>query len=632
MLLNFLWSWSKEIAIVTAGLQAIGAVAIFVKLNSYNAQHEKLFKRAEASSAKPTASLFELPAFRRATTTQAPFENTTWRLTRYEQIKLSIVSVTLFPPRLIGFLSTFFWTFVFVALFEKLGLHRLAKFSSACGCRLVLYCFGIYWIEVKGRPASGVGAIVSNHTNFCDGFVWAAMTTPRIFAEKSNFQGPFWKVFADALDVVLFDRTSQESRRGARQIMADAGKEAVEGRAAPILVFPTGTTTNSKVMITFKDGAFAPGLPVQPALLRYHFKHCDPAWVFSGPSTAMLVWRMMSQIVNWLTIEFLPVATPTDMEKKEPSLYARRVQEQVAKAMDVPMTEHSVEDLQLQFAAVKANLPAEAGVVGFSALKDVFSVNAKQIKEQMRVFKEMDNQGTGMVTFEEFVDCFRRGFHEPSTDQTALLQEFFFQLTGGPPTLDFRKFLIGLALVNENEKSEEQATATKMPVDQMKGKIYAQLAFAAFAAENDDRISWREFSELWNWLHPSGVKDADEARAAASASLESTMPSASSSASLLSDPSSPTLRERGSTSRGSSWTCFSALMPSKQEKPQLTAEEEVQKAARKVFVQIGGEKAEVIHWDEFSGYAEKNPDFEKRLRQAFFSRVATDLAQSSNNS
>merc|ERR1719359_1533998 len=110
----------------------------------------------------------------------------------------------------------------------------------------------------------------------------------------------------------------------------------------------------------------------------------------------------------------------------------------------------------------------------------------------MAVFKNLDGQHSGRLTFDEFKDGFRRGFHEPSQEQTKLLRDFFYQLTGGSPTLDFRKFLIGLALVNENEAAlkasdaqEQRGAPTQLPIEALKGKIYAQLAFAAFASEAD---------------------------------------------------------------------------------------------------------------------------------------------------
>merc|ERR550532_92728 len=112
--------------------------------------------------------------------------------------------------------------------------------------------------------------------------------------------------------------------------MNSAAKEACDGDAPPILVFPEGTTHNSKVLITFKDGASSPGLPVQPAVLRYKFKHCDPTWVFTGPGSLMLFFKLMCQFYNMLEIEYLPVHNPTEEEKKDPFKFARNVQIEIA--------------------------------------------------------------------------------------------------------------------------------------------------------------------------------------------------------------------------------------------------------------------------------------------------------------
>lgn len=316
----------------------------------------------------------------------------------------------------------------------------------------------------------------------------------------------------------------------------------------------------------------------------------------------MLVFRLMSQVYNTVSLEYLPVHNPTEEEKKDPHLFARNVQLIMSKALGVPVTEHSLEDLQFQFAAVKANLPAEVGVIGFAGLKDVFSVDSKQIKQQMNVFKEMDATGTGVVGYEEFKAAFTKGFHAPSAQQEQFLEEFFLQLTGGDDHLDFRKFLIGLALVNENEKAsalDEQAiegkeggtpptgrkdssipriprsVSTTFPLAEIRGKIYAQLAFAAFASKSDNQIAWSEFKELWNWLFPAG------GCGEFLASLQ-----------------------------------FGGLDPKTDQ----------QLLVRRVFEEIGGKEADHLTWEQFSAYTERNPAFVTELRQQFFGRIATDLS------
>lgn len=508
-------------------------------------------------------------------------------------MKLSVLAVTIFPIRVIGVMSTFLTTYVVAALFLRLGWQWAARTAVRLCCRIVLFWFGFMWIKVRGKLESGVGVLISNHCSFLDGFIWIAIGAPRVLAEESNFKDPIMQVGAKALGIVTFDRSGQESRRKARELMATAAKEAVQGEAPPILVFPAGTTTNLRCLITFKDGAFAPGLPVQPALLRYRFRHCDPTWVFAGPDTSMLSFKLLCQVWNCVEVDYLSVYKPSKEEQIDPGLFARNVRVEVGRAMGVPLTEHAVEDFQFAYAATKSRMPAEVGVVGFSALKDAFSTNARQIKQQLAVFKEMDRDGTGRINFEEFKEAFQRAFHAPSVAQAKFLQQFFLQLTGGKPTLDFRRFLIGLALVGGNEGPASEApetctnpdqpaspsqNSTSAPLDfdaladRYKAQMYVQLAFAAFAANADDRIFWQEFEELWTWIHPAGIQ------------------------------------EDGGVNSGD------------------VKNESMSASARKAFESIGGAGVQELTFDQFSRYAEMDPGFVKRLRQAFFTRVSTELS------
>jgi len=581
--------WLSPSVVVRAvlSLQTVGATFVFFSLGRYNQKHLKRFAEAQKLASKSRCGVFD-PSFFRGDTAGSlnPFENTTWRITGYERAKISILAVIIFPIRALGVACVFLWTYLIVAGLLYVGLKKLAKMAVSIGCRMVLFCFGFLWIEVKGVQDDRIGALVSNHCSFLDGFFFMSLSTPRVFAEKSNFNNPILRTFGNALEVVLFERGGQESRQNARKVMADAATAATKGHAPPILVFPEGTTKHLRSIITFKDGAFGPGLPVQPVVLRYKFQHCDPTWAFAGPGGLMLAFKLLCQFVNRVELEFLPVCIPGDEEKHDSHKFARNVQRRVAEALGVPWTTHSVEDVQFQFAAVKAKLPPEAAVVEFAELKSEFGVDAKDIKNQLRVFKEMDPSGTGLVDFDEFKQCFSRGFHEPSQAQTRLLQEFFKELTGGKPNLDFRAFLVGLALSNEqqqsdkNEPQKETASATT-PVDKEKfvdmyrSRFHAQLAFAAFAAGSDDRITWQEFRELWQWIYPDGATPG------------------------------------ASKATGSAREVFDSIAG------------RACPGARADSDEAAGED---LTFDMFSGYADRNPGFEKRLRQAFFARLATVLS------
>lgn len=56
------------------------------------------------------------------------------------------------------------------------------------------------------------------------------------------------------------------------------------GKWPHLMIFPEGTCTNRKCLISFKNGAFIPGVNVQPIALKYTNKYYDPSWIFSGPN------------------------------------------------------------------------------------------------------------------------------------------------------------------------------------------------------------------------------------------------------------------------------------------------------------------------------------------------------------
>jgi len=52
----------------------------------------------------------------------------------------------------------------------------------------------------------------------------------------------------------------------------------------PVLIFPEGTCSNRTALIQFKAGAFVPGVPVQPVIIRYPNRLDAATWTFDSPS------------------------------------------------------------------------------------------------------------------------------------------------------------------------------------------------------------------------------------------------------------------------------------------------------------------------------------------------------------
>lgn len=98
-----------------------------------------------------------------------------------------------------------------------------------------------------------------------------------------------------------------------------------------IIIFPEATCTNRTSLIQFKIGAFNPGVPIQPVLIRYPNAIDTFTWTWSGPHVLLLVWRTLAQFHTFIEIEYLPVYVPSEEEKKNPKLYAQNVQQLMSK-------------------------------------------------------------------------------------------------------------------------------------------------------------------------------------------------------------------------------------------------------------------------------------------------------------
>ncbi|KAJ8791118.1 hypothetical protein J1605_020788 [Eschrichtius robustus] len=66
---------------------------------------------------------------------------------------------------------------------------------------------------------------------------------------------------------VFVSRMDQDSRRKTVEVIRRRAQSS--GKWPQIMIFPEGTCTNRTCLITFKPGAFIPGVPVQPVVLRY---------------------------------------------------------------------------------------------------------------------------------------------------------------------------------------------------------------------------------------------------------------------------------------------------------------------------------------------------------------------------
>jgi hypothetical protein len=100
------------------------------------------------------------------------------------------------------------------------------------------------------------------------------------------------------VQIIPVDRVSAESRHHAA---GNIRRRAIDNKWPNVMLFPEGTTTNGRAIISFKTGAFSPGLPVQPLVIRYPHKYVNPCWCDQG-GPLVILFQLMTQVVNFMEV------------------------------------------------------------------------------------------------------------------------------------------------------------------------------------------------------------------------------------------------------------------------------------------------------------------------------------------
>jgi Ca2+-binding EF-hand superfamily protein/1-acyl-sn-glycerol-3-phosphate acyltransferase len=345
---------------VVSGVLALGAVRVYVHLGKFV---DRRARKAEDEIQLPTKRVRRysdhlhqayLDAVGENSTN--PFVNETRFLSQYERVKMSVMTVTVMPVRVLAIililLSIVLWSqFVGLVLCcwtnDSKPIPSCVRFILGLpirvAMRLMLFCFGYYYISVKGSPASAAEApmLVANHISFIEPLFLLYRCLPMSVGNHSMIMmpglAPMHKLFETiplkkyvTPDVV----ETKYSRAWVKQTMKERATSG--GRWPQLLVFPTGTTHNQHAIVHFKVGAFLPGVPVQPILIRYPFKHFDNSWVPGGPQAPELLHRLLCQFVNHMSVEFMPVYTPTANEAPHNPLNRRKEDALVLKRGEPP--------------------------------------------------------------------------------------------------------------------------------------------------------------------------------------------------------------------------------------------------------------------------------------------------------
>ncbi|XP_064126625.1 lysophosphatidylcholine acyltransferase 1 [Loxodonta africana] len=406
------------------------------------------------------------------------------RFSALQKAQIAIMTLTLFPIRLLfaAFMMLLAWPFAFVASLgsdgkepeQPLALWRkVVDLLLKAIMRTMWFAGGFHRVAVKGRQALPTEATIltlAPHSSYFDA-IPVTMTMSSIVMKAESRDIPIWGTLIKYIRPVFVSRSDQDSRR--KTVEEIKRRAQSNGKWPQIMIFPEGTCTNRTCLITFKPGAFIPGVPVQPVVLRYPNKLDTITWTWQGPRALEILWLTLCQFHNQVEIEFLPVYHPSEEEKRNPALYASNVRRVMAEALGVSITDYTFEDCQLALAEGQLRLPSDTCLLEFARLVRGLGLKPEKLEKDLDKYAENTKLKKG-----EKIDLleFAAYLEVPVSDTLEGMFSLFDE--SGSGKMDLREYVVALSVVCRPSKTLDTI----------------QLAFKMYASPDDGCISEEDLS------------------------------------------------------------------------------------------------------------------------------------------
>ncbi|XP_071057495.1 lysophosphatidylcholine acyltransferase 2 isoform X2 [Onthophagus taurus] len=367
-----------------------------------------------------------------------------------EKIKTAFLTIVLLPIRVavICFFLVLGWMIACVALWgiseeelQKKPITGWRRKTTQILCWLGRATFqaGGMQIAIKGKQASRQEApilVIAPHSTFLDGGIVYFTGFPSLIVRRESGNNPYIGKLINFTQPVYVWRDDPNSRQNSIKEIISRTKSDLDW--PQILIFPEGTCTNRSCLITFKPGAFYPGVPVQPVCIRYPNKLDTVTWTWEGPSALTLLWLTLTQVYSSCEIEFLPVYYPNEEEKRDPKLYANNVRAVMAKALGIPVLDYTYDDCKLITRAKEMNLPNANCLLEVQKIRHKLGLDENSTEIKL-VDSKMHCKDCSKVTVSEFAH-----YLDISSNDPALQQLFKIYDKNSTGVIDFREYLLGV--------------------------------------------------------------------------------------------------------------------------------------------------------------------------------------------
>ncbi|XP_063704078.1 lysophosphatidylcholine acyltransferase isoform X1 [Culicoides brevitarsis] len=379
----------------------------------------------------------------------------------YDKIRTAIFTVFVLPIRTICIviLLTISWILACIGLYglsrEDLktkpikGWRRKIQIIAASCMRTLYWTGSFHYIRYKGVRATPKQAPIvcaAPHTSFYDSILAIILGPSSVVAKSETADMSFFGKLIDYTQPIYVCREDPDSRHNTIKEINERANSKEDW--SQILIFPEGTCTNRTSLIQFKPGAFYPGVPVQPVCVRYPNKTDTVTWTWDGPDVITLLWRTLTQMHTYCEIEFLPVYTPNEEEKKDARLFARNVQAVMAKSLGVPISDYSFEDCRLMNSAKIMKIPNCAAAADTLKLRKKLGMDQDNIEETL--IDKFSGEKVSKVGLAEFASRLQLDTKDENTIKLFKLHR------SSDKQVDFRDYLLCALFIITLEKPKIQ--------------------------------------------------------------------------------------------------------------------------------------------------------------------------------
>ncbi|KAJ4462699.1 putative lysophosphatidylcholine acyltransferase 2 [Paratrimastix pyriformis] len=273
-------------------------------------------------------------------------------------------AIFLLIPRVILSIPFYMLFFLTIALFgtkfdennpttNNWRRHVVLASSRFCA-RGILFCYGFMRIKIYGKKEAlaaqrrlnlegvVIPAVVCPHQSWQDILIVASEGCTSFVATAELKKRAMIGAAAKSWGMVFLDRYSKESRENVGALLM---KRTHTPGTMPMVIFPEGVTHNGRQILSFKEGIFRTGVPIQPIALRYPHRYFNPVYTESGALWQMF--RNLTQLYNCAEVHYLPLHVPTPEEVASPSLACAAVRQEFSQVMHLPLVDLSVGDRRL---------------------------------------------------------------------------------------------------------------------------------------------------------------------------------------------------------------------------------------------------------------------------------------------